>query len=82
MGHAGEGQRRAKRDTFSTSDRDQLAAIALALPDDWVAVVETSGQVAVMPRHEVHHVRAAAVADPVSRRISVRRWHFATGSAW
>jgi hypothetical protein len=74
MGHAGEGQRRAQRDTFSTSDRDEPAALALALPDTWMAAMDTHGQIAILPTAYEPKSVWAVTAYGHRRTMKVRRW--------
>jgi hypothetical protein len=74
MGHVGEGQRRAKRDTFSIFDRDELAALALSLPESWVAAVDADGQLAILPADYVPHGVYVAVASGSRRAIRVSPW--------
>jgi hypothetical protein len=76
MGHAGRGQRRAKRDTFSIFDRDEIAALALALPTDWVAAVDADGQVAILPAAYVPHRCYPVVASGSRRAIRVAPWAY------
>lgn len=80
MGHVGEHSVERKRDTFSPVDRDALAALALALPPEWVAVVDSGGQIGITPAQYVHNRGYVIVASGESRRIRVRPWWYSRGS--